>query len=80
MRPQQTRVVERTLANMSSVSLRTYSDALFGCLQGVYWEEDKWCDFKYNVEKLARSLMKYAEYLEKNCESMKRVHFSLTPV
>ena len=26
------------------------------------------------------SLTKYAEYLEKNCESMKRIHFSLSPI
>ena len=30
--------------------------------------------------KLARSLAKCAEYLENNCESMKRNHFSLSPI
>ena len=71
---------KKTLENMSSVSLQTYSDALFSCLQGVYWEDKKWSNFKPSVENLARSLAKYAEYLEKNWEAMKRIHFSLSPI
>ena len=37
-RPELSKHHKRTLENMSSFSLPTYSDVLFGCLQGVYWD------------------------------------------
>ena len=55
-RPELSKHRKRTLEKMSSVSLRTYSDTLFSCLQGVYWEDKKWSNFKPSVENLARSL------------------------
>ena len=53
---------------------------MFGCLQGVYWDNKKWCNFRPSVLKLARSLAKYGEYLENNGESMKCIHFSFSPI
>ena len=71
---------KRDRQNMSSTSLRVSADSLFGCLQGVYWEQRGWKEFKPNVEKLATSLSEYSDYLTKQCCATKRVHSSLQPV
>ena len=71
---------KRERQNMSSTSLRLSADSLFGCLQGVYWEQRGWKEFKPNVERLATSLSEYSDYLTKQCCTTKRVHSSLQPV
>lgn len=65
---------------MTSTSLCLSADSLFGCLQGVYWEQRGWKEFKPNVERLATSLSEYSDYLIKQCYTTKRVHSSLQPV
>ena len=48
---------KRSRQNMSSTSLRLCSNALFACLQGVYWDRQCWKDLKQNFEGLATSLL-----------------------
>ena len=71
---------KRERQNMTFTSLRLSADSLFGCLQGVYWEQHGWKEFKPNVERLATSLSEYSDYLTKQCCTTKRVHSSLQPV
>lgn len=56
-RPDLSKHRKRTQENMSSFSLQTYANALFGCLHGVYWENESWSKFKPNIEKLASSML-----------------------
>lgn len=65
---------------MSCTSLRVCADALFGCLQCVYWGQSGWKEFKSDVVLLATSLSKYTDYFVKQCGAMKRVHSSQQPV
>ena len=71
---------KRDRESMSSTYLRVYADALFGCLQGVYWDQSTWKQLKPDVQQLARSLSKYADYLLAQTCAMKRVHLSPHPV
>lgn len=64
---------KRERQNMTCTSLKLCADSLFGCLQGVYWEQHGWKEFKPDVESLASSLSKYSDYLTKQCGTMKRV-------
>ena len=61
--PEMSKHRKRERTNMSASSLNVCAFALFGCLQGVYWEQGGWKSFKSNVETLALSLSKYTEYL-----------------
>ena len=61
---------------MSSPSLRLSADSL----QGVYWEQRGWEEFKPNTERLATSFSEYSDYLTKQCCTTKRVHSSWQPV
>ena len=63
---------------MSCTSLR--ADTLFGCLQGVCWEQSGWKEIKSDIVLLATSLSNYADYLVKQCDAMKHVHSSQQPV
>ena len=78
--PQPSKHRKRERENMSCTSLRLCADTLFGCLQGVYWEQSGWKEFKSDVVLLATSLSNYANYLVKQCDAMKRVHSSQQPV
>jgi len=44
----------------------TLADAIFGCLQGVYWIRQNWQAFKPEIEKLANSASKYASFKSLN--------------
>ncbi len=79
-RPDLSKHRKRSRENMSSGTLRSCGDSLFGCLQGVYWGRTGLKDFKTDVKKLASSMTKYAEYLESQCESMRHIHLSLKPI
>ena len=78
--PQLSKHRKRDRENMSCTSLRVCADALFGCLQCVYWEQSGWKEFKSDVVLLATSLSKYADYLVKQCGAMKCVQSSQQPV
>lgn len=71
---------KRTRENMDSTPLCLCGDALFGCLQGVYWHKCGWKNFWADIELLATSLSKYSEYLDRQCVATKQVHFSPHPV
>lgn len=79
-RPELTKHRKRTRENMNATALRLCGDALFGCLQDVYWHKHGWKEFKANVELLATSLSKYSEYLDRQCTATKQVHSSQQPV
>ena len=79
--PQLSKHRKRERENMSCTSLRLCADTLFGCLQGVYWERSGWKEFTSDIVLLlATSLSKYADYLVKQSDAVKRVHSSLHPV
>ena len=63
--PQLSKHRKRKIESMSSTSLRVCADALFGCLQGVYWDQSPWKQLKPDVLQLANSLSEYADYLMK---------------
>ena len=78
--PERAKHRKRERSNLSSQQLQVCADALFGCLQGVYWEQTGWSELRTDVEVLATTLSKYVEYLQNRCEAMKRAHMSPLPV
>ena len=78
--PERAKHRKRERSNLSSQQLQVCADALFGCLQGVYWERTGWSELRTDVEVLATTLSKYVEYLQSRCEAMKRAHMSPLPV
>ena len=78
--PELSRHRKRTIENLSSSVLQTCSNALFACLQGVYWEQPQWKAFKPDVVQLATSLAKYRDYLSNQLITSKRIHLAETPV
>ena len=69
-----------TIDNLSCTALRSCADALFGCLQGVYWTRKNWQEFKSSFGKLAKSISDYASYLSKQSVVSKRLHLFTHPV
>ena len=65
---------------MSFTSFHLCAKSLLRCLPGVCWERHGWKDLKHEIEDLLRSIFNYANYLTKQCDTMKWVHSSPHPV
>ena len=57
-----------TSRNMSGSFLKSISSHLFDCLQGMYWDREKWRELKTDVKKVAPALANYTSYLQKSCK------------
>ena len=62
--PQPSKHRKRERENMSCTSLRLCADTRFGCLQGVYWEQSGWKEFKSDVVLLAN----YVDFVVELCK------------
>ena len=78
--PEKSKHRKRTIDNLSCTALQSCADALFGCLQGAYWSRENWKEFKSSIEKLAKSISDYANYLLKQSVVTKRLHLFTEPV
>jgi len=54
---------KRRNTNINSPVLKTSAMSLFQHLQASLWNNPAWLEFKQNVETLAKSVVKYTEYL-----------------
>ena len=78
--PEKSKHRKCTIDNLSCTALQSCADALFGCLQGAYWSKENWKEFKSSIEKLAKSISDYANYLLKQSVVTKRLHLFTEPV
>ena len=72
-RPELLKHRKRQIGNLSGSVLRSLSCHLFHCLQDGYWHRCEWVLMRVEIEALAKSIARYADYLE---ETNKRVKFN----
>ena len=78
--PERSKHRKRTIANLSSDTLKSLSRSLFSILQGSYWKCKSWQTFGSEVESLAGSLAQYVDYLERQNKKAKLRHASDVPI
>ena len=78
--PQASKHRKRVLDNMDASTLCEHTTSLLSCLQGAYWNESVFSNFKKQIEQLIESLLGYQYYLESQNKKMRFLHESEVPV
>ena len=71
---------KRETTNINLPILKASAISLFQHFQDSFWKNPAWSEFKQHVETLAKSTVKYTEYLTSQNKTMKEVHSHSTPV
>ena len=77
--PEMSKQRKRDHSNMNSSELKTLSSDLFTVLLCPFWKQPQWLTFKVHVERLAKCLLDYSEYLSESNKKMKQHHLAIVP-
>ena len=78
--PESSKHRKRKVQNLSEGTICEFSNRLFRCLQGNYWESSGWKDLKLDIQSLATLLSDYATYLREQNKKAKYMQCFAHPV
>ena len=79
-RPEASKHRKHKLINLECAKLKSLASMLFELLLLTIWYKELCCTFKSEVQQLATSVQRYADYLVQKNKQMKLVHANPTPV